>query len=51
MQTELRILNGLHRGGILPLDESTLLIGSNEDADVVLVSLPAPMQITERSDE
>ena len=37
MQTELRILNGLHRGGILPLDESTLLIGSHEDADVVLV--------------
>ena len=37
MQTELRILNGLHRGGILPLDESTLLIGCHEDADVVLV--------------
>lgn len=37
MQTELRILNGLHRGGVLPLDESTLLIGAHEDADVVLV--------------
>ena len=37
MQTELRILNGLHRGGILPLDESTLLIGAHEDADIVLV--------------
>ena len=37
MQTELRILNGLHRGGILPLDETTLLIGAHEDADVVLV--------------
>ena len=37
MHTELRILNGLHRGGVLPLDESTLLIGAHEDADVVLV--------------
>ena len=37
MHTELRILNGLHRGGVLPLDETTLLIGANEDADVVLV--------------
>ena len=37
MQTELRILNGLHRGGVLPLDESTLLIGTHEDADIVLV--------------
>ena len=37
MQTELRILNGLHRGGVLPLDESTLLIGAHEDADIVLV--------------
>lgn len=37
MHTELRILNGLHRGGILPLDETTLLIGAHEDADVVLV--------------
>lgn len=34
---ELRILNGLHRGATLPLDQSTLIIGASEDADVVLV--------------
>lgn len=34
---ELRILNGLHRGATLPLDERSLVIGASEDADVVLV--------------
>ncbi|SFV13920.1 FHA domain-containing protein [Pseudoduganella namucuonensis] len=34
---ELRILNGLHRGATLPLDEHTLVIGADDDADVVLV--------------
>ncbi|SFL97959.1 FHA domain-containing protein [Rugamonas rubra] len=34
---ELRVLNGLHRGAALPLDEQTLLIGAGDDADVVLV--------------
>jgi type III secretion protein D len=34
---ELRILNGLHRGATLPLDERTQIIGQSEDADVVLV--------------
>ncbi|WUR13066.1 FHA domain-containing protein [[Empedobacter] haloabium] len=34
---ELRILNGLHRGASLPLDEQPQLIGSGDDADVVLV--------------
>ncbi len=37
MDSELRILNGLHRGATLPLDETTLLLGANEDADVVIV--------------
>lgn len=34
---ELRILNGLHRGASLPLDEQPQMIGSGDDADVVLV--------------
>ncbi|AVR94337.1 FHA domain-containing protein [Pseudoduganella armeniaca] len=34
---ELRILNGLHRGASLPLDEQPQLIGAGDDADVVLV--------------
>jgi type III secretion protein D len=34
---ELRILNGLHRGASLPLDDQPQLIGSGDDADVVLV--------------
>lgn len=34
---ELRILNGLHRGATLPLDNRPYLIGSSDDADVVLV--------------
>jgi type III secretion protein D len=34
---ELRILNGLHRGATLPLDEHTHVIGAREDADVVLL--------------
>ncbi|MGI4936529.1 MAG: FHA domain-containing protein, partial [Janthinobacterium lividum] len=34
---ELRILNGLHRGATLPLDEQAQTIGQSEDADVVLV--------------
>lgn len=34
---ELRILSGLHRGATLPLDERTLLIGADDEADVVLV--------------
>jgi type III secretion protein D len=34
---ELRILNGLHRGATLPLDERALSVGADEDADVVLV--------------
>lgn len=34
---ELRILNGLHRGASLPLDEQPQLIGCGDDADVVLV--------------
>lgn len=33
---ELRILNGLHRGAILPLDDITYTIGASEDADIVL---------------
>lgn len=37
MSYELRILSGLHRGAILPLDEEMLSIGAGEDADVVLV--------------
>lgn len=37
MTYELRILSGLHRGAILPLDEDQLSIGAHEDADVVLV--------------
>ena len=37
MDIELRILNGLHRGAMLPLDGTTLLFGAHEDADVVLV--------------
>lgn len=34
---ELRILNGLHRGASLPLDDQPQLIGSADDADIVLV--------------
>lgn len=34
---ELRILNGLHRGASLPLDDQPQLIGAGDDADVVLV--------------
>lgn len=34
---ELRILSGLHRGATLPLDERILVIGADDDADVVLV--------------
>ncbi|MFB9288449.1 FHA domain-containing protein [Pseudoduganella plicata] len=34
---ELRILNGLHRGASLPLDDQPQLIGTADDADVVLV--------------
>jgi type III secretion protein D len=34
---ELRILNGLHRGATLPLEERPLVIGASDDADVVLV--------------
>ncbi|MTV41747.1 FHA domain-containing protein, partial [Duganella radicis] len=34
---ELRILNGLHRGATLPLDDHPLTIGADDDADVVLV--------------
>ncbi len=34
---ELRILSGLHRGAMLPLDDNSLLVGASEDADVVLV--------------
>lgn len=34
---ELRILNGLHRGATLPLDDQAQVIGQSEDADVVLV--------------
>ena len=34
---ELRILNGLHRGASLPLDDQPQLIGAADDADVVLV--------------
>jgi type III secretion protein D len=37
MDIELRILNGLHRGATLPLDGTTLLLGADEDADVVIV--------------
>lgn len=37
MDNELRILNGLHRGAALPLDDATLLLGAHEDADVVIV--------------
>lgn len=37
MSYEFRVLSGLHRGAILPLDEETLSIGAHEDADVVLV--------------
>ncbi|EGF33474.1 type III secretion apparatus protein, YscD/HrpQ family [Oxalobacteraceae bacterium IMCC9480] len=37
MDNELRILNGLHRGAALPLDDETLLLGAHEDADVVIV--------------
>ncbi|MFC5474016.1 FHA domain-containing protein [Paraherbaspirillum soli] len=37
MMYELRILNGLHRGATLPLDDHPLVIGSSETADVVLV--------------
>jgi type III secretion protein D len=33
---EVRILNGLHRGAICPLDDTRVTIGSNEDADVML---------------
>lgn len=34
---ELRILNGLHRGATLPLEDGRLALGSSEEADVVLV--------------
>ena len=34
---ELRILNGLHRGVSLPIDEDTLVVGSSLDADIALV--------------
>lgn len=34
---ELRILSGLHRGATLPLDDDTVVIGSDESADVVLL--------------
>lgn len=34
---ELRILSGLHRGATLPLDDETVVIGSDEAADVVLL--------------
>ena len=34
---ELRILNGLHRGASLPLDDQPQLIGAADDADIVLV--------------
>ena len=34
---ELRILNGLHRGASLPLDDQPQLIGAADEADVVLV--------------
>ncbi len=37
MDSELRILSGLHRGATLPLDGTTLLLGAHEDADVVIV--------------
>jgi len=37
MVVELRIASGLHRGATLPLENRALLIGANEDADVVLV--------------
>ena len=37
IEFELRILNGLHRGASLPLDEQPQLIGAGDDADVVLV--------------
>ncbi|PFH10313.1 type III secretion protein D [Collimonas sp. PA-H2] len=37
MMYELRILNGLHRGATLPLDDTPLLIGASDMADVVLV--------------
>jgi len=33
---ELRILSGLHRGAVLPLDDAPYLIGASDDADVVL---------------
>jgi type III secretion protein D len=34
---ELRILNGLHRGASVPLDDQPQLIGAADDADIVLV--------------
>lgn len=34
---ELRILSGLHRGAALPLDEDTIVIGSDESSSVVLL--------------
>ena len=34
---DLRLLNGLHRGATLPLDDGALTLGSSDDADVVLV--------------
>lgn len=34
---ELRILSGLHRGAALPLDEDTVVIGSDESSGVVLL--------------
>ena len=37
MMYELRILNGLHRGATLPLDDTPLIIGASDAADVVLV--------------
>jgi type III secretion protein D len=37
MDSELRILSGLHRGATLPLDGTTLLLGAHEDAYVVIV--------------
>ena len=36
---ELRVLNGLHRGAALPVNEGRTSIGSGDDSDVVLVDL------------
>ncbi|WP_196788185.1 FHA domain-containing protein [Burkholderia cepacia] len=44
MLLELRVLSGLHKGACLPLDEHAILIGSSEDADIVLLDTGVALQ-------